>query len=620
MTGSFFVVLLSAVGARAETQSGICEDAAELAVLPSPLAPWKGAPLRVIFAVENPLEGELSLIAPDGSVAAKSHDRLGGPPYFWFAEVATPAAGTWHVTLTRANAPTECRKITREIAVRDVKPPSPSATPGSVWPLRNSWNRATENLFSAWIEKLFDAPLDKEPSWPALYNVLRDKSRNVLFNSLGLGEDEVPMALKPDCTDMVYYLRAYFAFKMGLPFGYSKCSRGGGGKPPKCYQWFSIQNPDAARPASPNQKTASSEPVPKPSGLAASFARYLPVVGDAVQSGAVRTLANDDNTDFYTVRLTQEALRPGTIYADPYGHVLMLVRRVAQAGGAAGVFLAVDAEPDGSVTRKRFWRGNFLFVQDATLGSPGFKRFRPIVRDESGNLRRLTNGEIAKNPQYGDFSLEQSKLGVEDFYDRMDEVMSPAPLDPLRALKEAITSLQEQVNTRVTAVENGRKYQNSGHGEAGMPDGPAIFATSGPWEDFSTPARDFRLLIAIDVVRGYPDRVARRPERYAMPKDRSVADVKAELQSVLASELSARKFSYTRSDGSAWTLSLKDVLDRTVDLEMSYNPNDCVELRWSAPDNSDEASTCKRHAPPAQRAKMTKYRTWFHERRWPAHA
>ena len=101
-----------------------------------------------------------------------------------------------------------------------------AATPGSLWPIRASWNRATENLFSAWIEKLFDAPLDQEPSWPALYNVLRDKSRNMLFNSLGLGEDEIPMALKPDCTDMVYFLRAYFAFKMGLPFGYSRCSRG----------------------------------------------------------------------------------------------------------------------------------------------------------------------------------------------------------------------------------------------------------------------------------------------------------------------------------------------------------------------------------------------------------
>jgi len=619
IAGAFLAVFFPAVGARAESQSTTCEDAVGIAVLSSPLAPWKGAPLRVILTTEKPLDGEFSLIAPDGSVAVKSHDRLDGPPFVWFAEVASPAAGTWHATLTRDYAPAECGKITRDIAVRDVKPAPPGAAPGSLWPLRNSWNRATENLFSAWIEKLFDAPLNTEPSWPALYNVLRDRSRNVLFNSLGLGEDEVPMALKPDCTDMVYYLRAYFAFKMGLPFGYSKCSRGDGGTPPKCFQWFSIQNPDAALPSSPKLKNAPNGSAAKPSGLAASFAHYLPIVGDAVQSGAVRTPASDDNTDFYTVPLTQRALRPGSIYADPYGHVLMLVRRVPQAGGAAGVFLAVDAEPDGSVTRKRFWRGNFLFVHDPSLGSPGFKRFRPIVRSENGGLRRLSNAEIAKNPQYGDFSLEQSKLGVEDFYDRMDEVMSPTPLDPLRAMKEAITALEEQIKTRVTAVENGRKFQNSGKGEASMPDGPAIFETTGPWEDFSTPARDFRLLIAIDVVRGYPDRVARRTERYAMPKGKSVADVKAELQGVLASELAARKFSYTRSDDSQWTLSLKDVIDRVAALEMSYNPNDCVELRWAAPDKSDEVSTCKLHAPPEQRAKMTKYRTWFRERHWPAH-
>ena len=114
----------------------------------------------------------------------------------------------------------------------------------------------------------------------------------------------------------------------------------------------------------------------------------------------------------------------------------------------------------------------------------------------------------------------------------------------------------------MTSVENGRKFQNSGRGDADMPDGAAIFETTGAWEDFATPARDLRLLIAIDVVRGFPDRVARRPERYAMPKEKSVADVKAELQSVLASELAARKFSYPRSDGSSWTLALKDVVDR----------------------------------------------------------
>jgi hypothetical protein len=102
-----------------------------------------------------------------------------------------------------------------------------------------------------------------------------------------------------------------------------------------------------------------------------------------------------------------------------------------------------------------------------------------------------------------------------------------------------------------------------------------------------------------------------------MPTDKSVDAVKAELQEVLASELATRKFSYTRSDGSAWTLSLKDVIDRAADFEMAYNPNDCVELRWAAADKTDEAATCKRHAPEAQRAKMTAYRPWFRERRWP---
>jgi hypothetical protein len=153
-----------------------------------------------------------------------------------------------------------------------------------------------------------------------------------------------------------------------------------------------------------------------------------------------------------------------------------------------------------------------------------------------------------------------------------------------------------------------------------MPDGASIFETTGAWEDFATPSRDLRLLIAMDVVRGFPDRVSRRPERYAMPKDKSAADVKAELEKVLASELSARKFSYTRSDGSPWTLALKDVVDRAGALEMAYNVNDCVELRWGAAQKSDEASTCKRQAPQAQRAKMTGYRAWFHERRRPPRA
>lgn len=620
ITGAFCSNLFSVVEAQAQGPLANCEDAAELAILPSPITPWKGAPLRVVFAAEKPFEGELSLIAPDGSAAAKSRERHGGPPYVWFVEVASPVAGMWRATLTRDNAMVGCGAVTREIAVRDDKPPGLSATSGSVWPLRNSWGRATENLYSAWIEKLFDAPLEATLSWPALHVVLRDQSRNFLFNHLGLREDSIGLIVRPDCADLPYFLRAYFAFKMGLPFGYTKCSRGSGGEAPKCHEWWSIQNPAEARTSAPDQKNASGTPpelVAKPQGLAVLFGQYLRTVGDTVHSGNGRTRANDDNTDYYPVPLNQETLRPGTVYADPYGHMLVIVQRVSQSEDAAGVLLAVDAQPDGTVARKRFWRGNFLFAQDPALGSPGFKRFRPVAREKNGVLRRLTNEETAKNPQYGDYSLDQSRLGIEDFYDRMDDVMSPAPLDPTRAMKEAITALDEQVKTRVTSVENGRKFQNSGRGDATMPDGSSIFETTGAWEDFATPSRDLRLLMAIDVVRGFPDRVARRPERYAMPKDKSVADVKAELESVLASELSARKFSYPRSDGSSWTLALKDVLDRIAALEVAYNVNDCVELRWGAPEKSEEASTCKRRAPSEQRAKMAEYRAWFHERRRP---
>ncbi len=636
----------------AKAQGG-CEEAAEVAILPSPYAPWKGAPLRVLVAGEHPVGGELTLIAPDGGVAAKSRGHIAGPPSVWFAEVATPAAGAWRAVLTLDSSVGGCSTVTKEIEVSATKPAGPPAAERGLWELRNSWNRETENLYSAWIAKLFDAPLEAEPSWKNWSDVLRDRSRNMLFNHFGQDEDKAVSTVRPDCADFVYFLRAYFAYKMGLPFGYSNCSRGGGGSPPHCNEWFDMMHPESVRPARVQEASADAKPAapraaaapsgdllgqlfsPQQAQPAASdrpesakpaqpkrqrvtgFGQFLRAVGDVVQSGSVRASGNGDRNDFYMIPLTQESLRPGTVYADPYGHVLMLAQRIPETSDAAGLFFAVDAEPDGSVTRKRFWRGNFLFVHDPSLGSPGFKRFRPVVRQPGGGLRALTNAEIAKNPDYGDFSQQQTQLGTEEFYDRMDEVMSPEPLDPTHAMEGAIRSLEEQVKTRATAVENGRKFQSSGKGEASMPDGAAIFQTNGAWEDFSTPARDLRLLIAIDVVRNYPDRVARHPERYAMSFGQSGASAKADLQRQLTAELANRKFTYTRSDGSSWTLTLKDVMDRAEELEMAYNPNDCVELRWGAPQGSAEAETCARHAPSGQRSKMSEYRSWFRERQWP---
>ena len=204
-------------------------------------------------------------------------------------------------------------------------PPRPGTVEGSVWPLRGAWNRETENLFSAWIEKLFDDPLDAAPSWPALHFVLRDPSRNILFNHLGLGEDEMKMVLRPDCADLPYFLRAYFAFKMGLPFGFSKCTRGGGGRAPSCPQWFSIQNADAARPAPP------AAPLPPP-GTPAAFnapAPQPPPPRRAEAAARARRLVRR----FHAHGRRQRALRLGAHGERRQQH--RLLSRAAVAGDAA---------------------------------------------------------------------------------------------------------------------------------------------------------------------------------------------------------------------------------------------------------------------------------------------
>ena len=122
ITGGFLLLLFATAQSPAAAASGSCANSAEVTVLPSPQAPWTGAPLRVMVVTEKPVEGVMSLIAPDGSVAVKSSDRHGGPPYSWFAEVAAPAAGTWHATLALDHASADCSPITRDIAVSARKP------------------------------------------------------------------------------------------------------------------------------------------------------------------------------------------------------------------------------------------------------------------------------------------------------------------------------------------------------------------------------------------------------------------------------------------------------------------------------------------------------------------
>ena len=53
-------------------------------------------------------------------------------------------------------------------------------------------------------------------------------------------------------------------------------------------------------------------------------------VRSGVHSATGRTHPEDPETDLYPVALERNALPPGTVYADPYGHVLILTKWFAQ--------------------------------------------------------------------------------------------------------------------------------------------------------------------------------------------------------------------------------------------------------------------------------------------------
>ncbi len=149
------------------------------------------------------------------------------------------------------------------------------------------------------------------------------------------------------------------------------------------------------------------------------------------------------------------------------------------------------------------------------------------------------------------------------------------------------------------------------------PKGPAIFETTGPWEDYATPSRDMRLLIALKVLADLPERIRRHPELFRAAAARSARTAAARIERLHAQRIRERFISYTRSDGSTWQLSLAEIYARRPALEIAYNPNDCVERRWGAAPGTPDFGTCRRQAPAEQRTRMEEYRPWFREARRP---
>ena len=571
-----------------------CRDSLDASLFRSPATPNRRTPLRIIATLsDDPGPVALVLFKPNGERVEPTPRRLGGPPYSLWTEIEHPAAGRWTAVVGDGSRILACERF----SVRGG--PAAAEASETAWTPRWRWERDVENLYAAFVEQLLDYPIEEDLTWTNLQSLLTDRSRNLLHGHLGQGEDEA-LRLQPDCADLPYFLRAYFAWKTRLPFGFRRCSRGRAGRPPSCGE---VETNLAPRVGSTEVE---------------AFSAFIRSVRDGVHSASARTAPNDSQTDLYPIPLNREALRPGTVFADPYGHLLVIADWIPQGATDYGILVGVDAQPDGTIGRRRFWRGSFLFDPSTEDVGAGFKGWRPVVFDRTEEtMTTLDNRALASSRDHVPFSRDQYEGSKDAFYERLEALINPRPLDPTAVQGTLIDALEEAVTRRVVSVNNGIEYMAEHRWRTvEMPTGYSVFETSGPWEDFATPARDLRLLISIDAVRGFPDRVRQNPERFGLASAQAATVVEA-LETGLGEELATRRFSYRRTDGTEQTLTLQNVIERAEDFEMAYNPNDCVEVRWAAPEGSDELAGCAHRAPASQQQRMRSYRNWFQNRRRP---
>lgn len=388
-----------------------------------------------------------------------------------------------------------------------------------------------------------------------------------------------------DCADMAYILRAYYAWKNGLPFSYQRAMRTADGTAED------LRYSRGGNVVSARRDAIGSAPISAPG--------FIARIGGEVSTAMFRTdPRNGDRRlfdDFYPVQISRETVRAGSIAYDIFGHVGIVYDVLDD-----GRILIVASHPDNSVTRT-VYGPNFMRAKPA-LGA-GIKAWRPITLEGAtktedgyfvgGKVAAAKNDQIpgfsleqffgtAPHPggiwHYGEFQYEGRTLKYFDFVRR--RLASPDFVyNPVTELRFGLRSICGDIKARRVAVSRARRdgvhlrpHPNK------LP--PNIYGTYGVWEAYSTPSRDARLKVSFIELR----RTAQELFERTQAGDPSIAyggdDLAADMLDAFEEEAAACKIYYKRSDEMSVELKLGHVMERLFDL--SFDPYHCPERRWGA--------------------------------------
>jgi hypothetical protein len=451
--------------------------------------------------------------------------------------------------------------------------------------LREAWSEADERGYSEFVRAIGNAQCRTIDQ--CLKNPANPFARS----------DPPGIAYRADCADLPYFLRAYYAWKRGLPFSYISAVSPKGNTSDIRYTRFG--NDIASRRDILTGTTSGPD--------------LLVNLRDTISSAMYRLHPDMENTDLYPVRIDRKAIRAGSVLYDPNGH-LAVVYRVEDDGR----ILYMDSHPDNSLTRGTYGR---KFVRSSPGMGAGFKNWRPakLVNAVKSTDGTYLGGRVvfAANAELPDYSTEQffgngarpadrewlsGAFVLEgepvDYYDYMRAKLGGGSLayEPVQELRNMMRANCEDIRYRAEAVD--LAIQNRIQLRPQPPRLPQnIYGTEGDWEEYSTPSRDARLKTSFKELR---DQVQRFVEWHAAADKRihyQGANLLYDLLQAYDQEASACTITYLRSNGTPVQLGYEEVRRRMFLL--SFDPYHCIERRWGAT-QPVEAMTCTDDATKAE--------------------
>jgi formylglycine-generating enzyme required for sulfatase activity len=399
---------------------------------------------------------------------------------------------------------------------------------------------------------------------------------------------------RSDCANLPYVLRAYFAWKRGLPFSYETGVAPLGGAADDRY------SPNG------NRVTARTDVL---TGSTSGYALLSKLLG-ASSSASYRIGPHADTPplpDFYPAAIDAKTIHPGTVIYDPNGH-LALIFSVERDGRIQ----YIDSHPDNTLTRGYY---DLRFTRANPGVGAGFKNWRPLrlVGYSSRGDGALVGGhiELARNEEIPTYSDEQYYgngtrvadadwsngtfvLNGEtlDYYDYVRAKVGGGKLqfDPVKEVAEMVDSNCADLHYRVQAVDIGIAAGTQNRPEPDrLPRN--IYGTSGDWETYSTPSRDARLKTAFKELRDKAERFVQMYQngdtKHLLYTGRDLID---DMLAAYDREAGQCSVNYKRTNGAPVSLSYEEARKRLF--LISFDPYQCIERRWGATD-PEELSTCR---------------------------